>query len=262
MPRRTVLAENLNNFGLLVFQREPSRAENAYVEAATILEDLMRHGTNRRCVSSLSALRNNQGNLARKLGQSEKAYRYFEQGLALIDDALESEPNESVLRYDALNLHGSRANLHASLGRHTEAVADWDKVIELNDDPVNRISCRLMRILELLRTKDYARGVAEALAVSQQQSDSRTLAGADLYNYGCIFALASVAAKADNRLDHAERRRLAQSYANTSLEWLKRASGAGFFSIPSNREHAAQDIDLAALRKRPEFAKLLFGDTP
>ena len=175
---------------------------------------------------------------------------------------LQSEPNESVRRYDALNHHGSRANLHVSLGRHIEAVADWDKVIELNDDPVYRISCRLMRILELLRTKDYARGVAEALDVSQQQSDSRTLAGADLYNYGCIFALARVAASADSRLDHAERRRLAQSYADTSLEWLKRASGSGFFRIPSNRAHAAQDTDLAAVRSRPEFAKLLFGDTP
>ena len=83
-PRRrvaaAVLAENLNNFGLLVFQGEPSRAEKAYDEAATILEDLMRHGTNRRCVSSLSAAPKQSGQSRTQTGPSRESLSLLRAG--------------------------------------------------------------------------------------------------------------------------------------------------------------------------------------
>ncbi len=158
-----------------------------------------------------------------------------------------------------MSLHGSRANLLPSLGRHSEAVADWDKVLELNDDPADRLSYHLFRILALVRTKDYARGVEEAISVSQEQSGSRKIAAADLYNDACIFALASAAAGNDAHLDPAECRRGALSYADTLLEWLKRAAATGFFDDPKTRDVAANDADLAPLRDRPDFRKLLEG---
>jgi tetratricopeptide (TPR) repeat protein len=262
LPRRAALAENLNNLGLSTDVSDPGLAEKSYSEAASILEDIVRQSTNLRWVASLGSVLNNQGNLAQSVGQTDRASQCFQRGLALLDEALEREPGETILRYTALNLHGSRANLLTSLGRHAEAVSDWDKVIELNDEPADRITYRLMRILELLRTKDYRRGISEALAVSTQQSDSGKLAGPDLYNYACIFGLASVAAQADDRLDASERRRRARAYADTSLKWLERAVGAGFFDDPKNRDHAARDSDLAPLRDRPEFRKLLRAGSP
>jgi tetratricopeptide (TPR) repeat protein len=259
LPRRAALAENLNNLGLVTVVTHPSLAEEAFSEAANILEGLVKANDNRRWLTSLCSVLNNLGNLARRQDKADRAFECFERGLALLDDALSREPAETTLRYNALNLHGSRANLLATLGRHSDAVKDWDKVVELNDDPADRVSYRLLRILALVRTKDYARGVTEAVAISQAQSDSGKLAAADLYNYGCFFALASVAAEGDERLDPAERRRRAQSYAATSLDWLKRAGGTGFFNDPKNREHAGTDADLRPLRNLPEFRKLLEG---
>ena len=260
--RRGVLAENLNNLGLLFLIPDPDRAEDAYVEAATILESLLRDTNDPRWVVALGSLLNNMVNLAGRRGRTELAFRRFERGLAMVEDALGREPGEARLRSGALNLHGSRANLLGSLGRHREAVADWDRVIELCDDPADRTSYRFHRILTLVRTSDYVRGVREAEEAARGQSDRTPIAGTDLYNYACIFGLAAAAARADRRLDDAERRRLAESYSGTALAWLDRAAKKGFFDEPQNRVHARRDADLAPLRDRPEFRKLLRDDAP
>ena len=170
---------------------------------------------------------------------------------------LKREPGHTELRYNALNLHGSRANLYASLGRHAEAVADWDRVIEYNDVPEDRLAYHLSRIMALVRTSDYARGVAEAEELARGQAGSKPLAGADLYNFACVFALASTAAKNDERLKPIEQTRRADSYADSALVWLTRASNAGFFEDPKYCEHALRDADLASLRERDEFQKLV-----
>ncbi len=108
LPRRAALAENLNNLGLSTDVSDPKLAEKSYSEAVSILEDIVRQSTNLRWVTSLGSTLNNQGNLAQSLGQPDRAYQCFQRGLALLDDALEREPGETILRYTALNLHGSR----------------------------------------------------------------------------------------------------------------------------------------------------------
>lgn len=45
------------------------------------------------------------------------------------------------------------------------------------------------------------------------------------------------------------------------MSWLNRAAGLGFFSDAKNREKARADNDLAALRNRADFAKLLAGES-
>jgi eukaryotic-like serine/threonine-protein kinase len=187
LPRRAALAENLNNFGLVTVMTDVTVAEQAYSEAAKILEGGIRQSSNRRWVTSLRLVLYKLGNLAKGQGNTDRAFRCSERGLALLDDALEREPAQTELRYNALSLHGFRANLLASLGRHSEAVLDLDEVEELSDDPADRVGFRFMRILQLVRTDNYARGVAEVIAVSQAQFDSRADRFADLYTYACIF---------------------------------------------------------------------------
>src|SRR5581483_230698 len=240
--------ENLNNFGLLALLRDPDQAEQAYREAAEILESASRSGDDPRWLASLTALLNNWGNLAARRGQTELAFRRFERGLSLVEDALRREPGETTLRYNALNLHGSRANLLGSLGRYGEAVADWDRVIALNDEPADRPAYRLLRALALVKSDGYARGVAEAEELARGHPPSSPPAGADLYNYACLFSRASAAARDDTRLGPAERRRLAESYAGAAMDWLRRTAAVGFFDDPMNREHARGDADLAPLQ--------------
>jgi tetratricopeptide (TPR) repeat protein len=256
--RRGVLAENLSNFGLLTFKLHPGEAEDAYSEAATILESLVRESTDRRWVNSLCSLLNNSGNLAGQLGRTEVARQRFERGLALVDDALQRDPADQTLRDNALNLHGSRANLLGSLGKYREAAADWVSVIELSS-PEARLGYRLMHMLALVRTDDYLQGVAEAETVSPGQAAAGKLAAADLYNCACVFSLAAGTSATDQRIDRAERLRRARSYADSSLKWLEQVQATGFFDDAKNRQLAETDADLAALRDRPEFRELLRG---
>jgi serine/threonine-protein kinase len=260
--RRGVLAESLVNFGLLTMVHDPDRAEAAYGEAAAIIEAIHRDHPHRRWLASLGSLLNNRGNLAGRRGRADLAFRHFERGLALVEDELRREPHDTTLRYNALNLHGSRANLLGSLGRHGEAVADWDRVIELNDDPADRFAYGFLRVMTMVRTADYSRGIRDVEELLRGRPDPTPLSGEDLYNCACIYGLASAAARDDRRLDAEGRRRLAGSYADAALAWLERASRAGFFADPKNREHARHDGDLASLGDRPEFGKLLGDPSP
>jgi hypothetical protein len=118
-------------------------------------------------------------------------------------------------------------------------------------------SCRLVR------SANYERGVDEAkdLAAAQSQS-KKTPVAVDLYNFACAFALASTTAAHDERLEPAERRRRSTNFADDAMHWLKRASGVGFFADAKNRKRARADIDLVPLRGRPDFAKLVGGESP
>ena len=156
----------------------------------------------------------------------------------------------------------ARANLLASLGRHAEAVADWDRVVEYNDEPADRVAYRLLHILCLVRTANYERGVAEANDLAAAQSRSNPLAAADFYNFACAFALASTKAAHDERLASADRQRRSTSLADAAIGWLNRAAGLGFFADAKNREHARTDVDLVPLRERADFIKLVGGRSP
>ncbi len=113
-----------------------------------------------------------------------------------------------------------------------------------------------------LRSNNYSRAVAEAQDLARTSSASHPLAGGDLYNLACSFALASMAARADKQLSFAERQRLAKSYAATALEWLERTAESGFLEDPDHRDQARRDPDLGPLRDTSEFRKLLPGNTP
>ena len=93
-----------------------------------------------------------------------------------------------------MNLHGSRATLLSSQGRHAEAVADWDQVLALNDVPANEASYRLSRLLSLLKAGDHARAVVEIERIARPEQGGSPPTGTDLYNLACFYALASSAA--------------------------------------------------------------------
>jgi hypothetical protein len=80
---------------------------------------------------------------------------------------------------------------------------------------------------------------------------------ADLYNVACALAVASAMAAKDQRVEPAERLRRSTALADAAMSWLNRVAGLGFFSEARNREQARADVDLASLRNRADFTKLL-----
>ena len=109
LRRREILAENLNNLGLLTLDANPELAEAAYGEAAKLLDLASSGQIDGRRLISLTSILNNWGNLASRLGRREEALGRFNRGLTLVENALKLEPGDIGLRYSALNLHGSRA---------------------------------------------------------------------------------------------------------------------------------------------------------
>jgi len=115
-----------------------------------LLDGAQRESPNRRSLNALGSILNNWGDLAARRGRNELAFERTERGLTMVEDSLKIEPASAPLRSTALSLHGTRANLLGTLGRHPEAVADRKRVIELNDDPARRAEFRLLHIIALI----------------------------------------------------------------------------------------------------------------
>lgn len=112
---------------------------------------------------------------------------------------------------------------------------------------------RLMHAQSLVAAGQHARAVALAreLVARQGRSDS------DIYNLVCLYSLLSAAARKDGELAKDAQTKQAEEYAEAALELLVRLGRSGYFNDKARREHLAKDGDLAALRSRPGFRKLL-----
>jgi tetratricopeptide (TPR) repeat protein len=261
---RVELASTLVNLGLVRMDSRPDLVEADYAEAAALFDKAVETSPDRlEYIVPLANLLNNWGNLAARRGQPDLALERHARGLGLVEPIMRSQPALSEPRLAALNLRGSRANLLGSLGRHAEAVADWDHVLALNDSPAEETTYRLLRLLALLKSGDHARGIVEIERLTRPAPGGTPLSSpADLYNVACFYALASAAARRDAALPAEQRERLAQTYAGQALDWLRRCGESGFWNDPGNRDHARVDPDLQPIRDRDEFARILGDDAP
>ncbi len=101
LRRRAVLAESLNNLGLLSIAENPEQAEAAFREAVTLLENTLRDNPARRWITSLASALSNWGNITARRGQSDLAFKRFKRGLKLVEEELKREPGDTILRYSA-----------------------------------------------------------------------------------------------------------------------------------------------------------------
>jgi hypothetical protein len=92
-----------------------------------------------------------------------------------------------------------------------------------------------------------AKRVPEALAAVEPLVESPTAAGSVLYRAACVHALASAA----------ERGVKAEAHARRSVELLVRAQRGGLFRDAAAIGSLTADEDLAPVRTRTDFQKLL-----
>ena len=149
-----------------------------------------------------------------------------------------------MARKFARNAFVGRARALTQLKRYAEAVQDWDRVIEL-DDSEEKTAWRVERAVTLIRSGDYARGVAEANALAAEKA----VTGDMLYNAACVMSIGSSVVKQDAKLQ--------EQYAVRAVELLTLAKGQGFFKDAHNVEQMNKDGDLDPLRQREDYKKLL-----
>jgi hypothetical protein len=227
-------------------------AEETYGEARTLLEGLVRGPTatlGAKC--SLVATYTNLGNLLHATGRTAAGLALMEDGSRLIQDVLRQEPGLTSAREQAVNLFGSRAGIYGQTKRYAESVPDWDRVVELADEP-DRRGYRITRAAVRALTGDHASAAAEAKELA-----AAPLSGADWYNLACACSHCAAAAERDPALSAAERARLKGEYAGLALDYLRRCRAAGGLGEPDLAHQLTTDTDLDAVRPLPGLQKLL-----
>ncbi len=130
------LAASHNCLGLcLAGLGKRAEAEAAYRAAAAILEKLTAGAPDVPAYAvSLGASYVNIGSLLEDHAQPEASLDWFGKGIATLSAVLAHDARLTTARLFARNAHWGRAEALQALGRHAEAVKDWDRAIELNDE--------------------------------------------------------------------------------------------------------------------------------
>jgi len=71
----------------------------------------------------------------RETGQPESALRYAGRAVDLAERLLRCEPRHSIARAHAREAHVKRAAANETLGRWADAIKDWERVVELEEQP-------------------------------------------------------------------------------------------------------------------------------
>jgi tetratricopeptide (TPR) repeat protein len=230
-----------------------AQAEPEYQKALEIREELVRRqpGVNELAID-LGGSYCNLGILAQEAGKIEAAHDWYGKGLAVLEPAYTREPKNPYARDYLGNARLVWAQVLGQLGKHREALAACDRAQVLaTGAPGDTV--RLLRVHELAAVGDHAAAAAGADPLAKNSG----LPAAGRYDLACVYGLAAAAARKDEKLADNERDRAAQSYSGRALTQLMAAEEAGFFKQPANAEHLKKDPDLDALRRSPDFQKLL-----
>jgi serine/threonine-protein kinase len=192
------------------------------------------------------------GNLARKHSNPDDALAWYAKAINTLKALGPQQRAEANVKTALRNAHWKRAETLAQLGRHADALPDWDVVLELAGK-AERPYFQLHHAVAVARAGDYGKATMEAEALAAQASKS----GEALYQLACVYALSSAAAAGDLKRAREERQALADQYALRALELLNLARPLGLFKSPANLQRLKMDKDLDAIRPRAEFRSLV-----
>jgi serine/threonine protein kinase len=248
------LAEDHLNLGLIYHRTgRPTEAGRAYETAVGLPRPLVeRHPPGGEYALSLAAACVNWVNLLKETGQLQAALQRASEGVDLAEGVLRLEPQHTVARQRVYASHGTRALVNEQLGHYSEAIRDWDRVIELSSEPV-RSEQRAIRAADLVRAGEHGRAAAEAKTLAEMPKVSNEI----LYYLTGVYMLAIGSARSDRRLSSAEQAATVERYAVAAVALLGRLKAAGYFQSAERLKELRTDPDLQPLRGRADFQKLL-----
>jgi tetratricopeptide (TPR) repeat protein len=197
----------------------PDQAEAAYHKDVEVAEKLVRdHPKNTEFVVYLAGTCGNMGNVLVRNRKANAALAYYDRAVALLDPVVrQGAPNARAQRYLG-NVCKARGNAKAALGRDAEALADCERSLKF--------------------AGDHSKGEI-------------------LYDMACIHSRAAERARHDSALAPAARDTEVEQHAAAAVRLLARAHAAGHFKSTAALAKAKGDKDLAPLRPREDFKKLL-----
>jgi tetratricopeptide (TPR) repeat protein len=199
--------------------------------------------------------RHDIGQVLHGMGKHEASAAEFDRAVGLLDTALR-RANAARWRPMAetwmCTSHAGRAHALYHLKRYAESAAAYDKALALAT-PTQRRQWLPEYACILGRTGAHA----GAAAAAEEVAALKSAAAMALYDAACALSLASAAAGKDRGLPAARQKQLAEKYAARAVVVLNQAKAAGVFKNPSQVTHMKQDSDLDAIRKRPDYGRLV-----
>jgi eukaryotic-like serine/threonine-protein kinase len=248
------LAADYQDLGLLYKQTNRlAEAAALYPKAEALLRPLVdRHPAKRKYVLTLAILYVNWSYDLARAGRSQEALERLDFAVRLAEDAHRREPKDEAVRWQALQTHGARAEIREFVGRFADSVKDWDRVIELEEEP-NRSRWRRTRARVLTRAGDHARAVAEAdeLAALPDATEK------SYYFLAGVYSQAIAPALSDKWLSATRQKRLAERYAAQAIALLRKLQNQGYFQDAGHAKALRTDEALQPLRAREDFRRLL-----
>jgi serine/threonine protein kinase len=175
------------------------------------------------------------GYVVRDSGRPEDSLGWYARAIVALQSLLDKQPRLARAQLLLAEVHAGRAEVLGRHGRHAEAISDWVRALEL-DTGANRPVLQLGRVICRAHLHgDHGSALTEAESLA---------AGAGiqtLEDLACTCALASVAGP--------------EEYAARAVEFLRRAISKGY----RDTLYLTEAIDLAPLRKRADFADLLWA---
>jgi tetratricopeptide (TPR) repeat protein len=182
------------------------------------------------------------GDGLKKKGRHQEMANVYEIAIKALAQAIELDPKNA-------GFWNSQASLYMQVGQPDKAIADYSKLIELQeklaaDFPTvlehrhNLGSSRAIRAISRVNAGRVSEGIAE-IADFAKSSDWN---GENWYNFACVYAVA--AGKSPQKK---------QEYGDRAMELLNKAVQAGF----KDAAQMKQDTDLASLHEREDFKKLV-----
>jgi serine/threonine-protein kinase len=246
---RQELAGSHNNLGnLLAALGKRPEAEVHYRRALALREQLAAvFPTVPDCAVELGGTYCNLGKLVCDGGEPAASLSWYAKAHATLRPVLDREPGLVKAHRFLRNVHFGRALALDRLGRHAEAVADWEQALALNDDRSRDREFRLRRWLSVAGAGQPSQATAAVEELLRPGgADQRTLYGA-----ACVYAEA--VAQASKAAAPRTSSRRAEQYARRAVGLLRQAVQEGWKDVA----HMQQDAALDALRPRPDFRQLL-----
>jgi serine/threonine protein kinase/tetratricopeptide (TPR) repeat protein len=236
---RRQLVGSHNNLGLLLvgLGRLPE-AEQHYRQAEALAERLaIDFPAVPRYQVDLGGSFCNHGNLFRAGKRLRESLVWYGKAIRTLNTVYHEHPQLLVAKQFLRKSHLGRAWAYDGLRKYTEAIKDWDRVIELSSE-AEQPGCRAARAAARVQAGQVTQAVAEVAALTKSSHWNAE----QWYDFACVYAVASP--KSTDKK---------QEYADRAMDLLHRAVQAGY----RDAAHMAKDTDLDPLRGRDDFKKLL-----
>ena len=197
----------------------------------------------------LAEVRRSLGNIARILGQDEAAVSYFEQAQPAIDAKRHRDPNDVHARDVYVSLHQFQSQLRCRLGRHKDALIDYDCLLRLGSGSSRDEAHASARRLP---------GASRRPCPVRRRSRRRREGPHDPWRQAALLAGVRFFPGGSGRAGrcHSESgrpcRALTSSY-RAALACLQKAGADGYFRDAKNRKTLDEDSNLDPFRQHADF---------